>query len=173
MNYNKLSQKDTDIWLKNVNNTLELVRKCISEADRVSDEAKEKVYNHFHRNIFTKIYALTMYNMYKPSDIFIGLYSGAMFTLGGIFSDTGCTLEQNEIDVIVAVDDIMDNEVDFILEIVRCWNVYSTKPFDITQQDIIDYMRILRTQERCKKLLTNLGTYDETYNVVEDSQCRC
>lgn len=175
MKYTTLSTLDTKVWLQNVNNTLLLIRKVISTSNAVEVNVKRKALEHHHRNKFSTVYSQLLYGLYDIDDIFISTGSGTCFCTGGMLFDLlNFQLTEEELALTHFCTEIIEDlSVEFCCDINHAWTVYADKPFDIDEADIINYRRILRIHELCKEALSNVGAYDETLNVVEDSRSRC
>lgn len=171
MKYTVLSAQDTEIWLGNVLKTLMVIKKLISSIGAIETNLKKDILNDFHRNAYMKFYSNMFYGLYDADDICI-FPSGKAWSLNSAcFSDLRYSLTQEQVDARKYLEQIMDDgTITFVSEISHCWNVYADKPFNISEEDIINYTRIMRIHECVKMALKDIGLYDEACNLDEDSR---
>ena len=174
MKYAALSSTDTKVWLSNLNKTILLLKKVLATANSLDVKIKKDVLEYHHRSKLSTWYSNIFYGLYGMDDIVIGASSGTCFCTGGMFfMDLGFSLSNEEVEFKHFRDQLMrSDDFKFCTDLMGAWDIYSSKPFEIEEVDVLNYLRILKIHSKCKTNLQSLGVYDETLDVVEDSRSR-
>lgn len=161
MNYDVLTQEDTDIWIGNLNKVIGLAEKlCSTWNDRktLMDTQYKERYLTGWRRFF-----------YDSDGYWLTPYSGIPYPYGGYFKLRHLdelTYAENDLRLYVECE----YKEEKLLRTQERWSKYASQPFQINENDVIFYQSMHKFHLLSKKIAKRLGIDYEAFNLDEDSK---
>ena len=163
MNYDILTQEDTNIWIGNLDKVIGLANKLTSawkERKQLMDTQYQERYLTGWRKYFN-----------DSDGYWLTPYSGIPYPFGGYFKLRHLdqlTYDENELRLYVE-DEYFKKREKFNRTQER-WNKYASQPFQINENDVIFYQSIQDFHWLSQKIARKLGIDYEAFNLDEDSK---
>ncbi|SOK58368.1 hypothetical protein [Yersinia phage fHe-Yen9-04] len=161
MIYKELTQNQTNIWIKNINKSIELneflLEKIRNRYNFMNDEYNEKYLTGWTRFFFEKTCYASPYNgyIYEYGHGIFKLRNMTPFTNEELLLDYHSTLYFEKWKRKLALTQ-------------ERWLKYADQPFKIDENDVIFYQELIEFHYKSIVIIKNLGIDNEKFNLDED-----
>lgn len=169
MKLKELSKEQTEIWLSNLDKLADLYNECQRHYRETIENRKQIANETVLKNGWSKFWS----SLDEWDDIYHH-WDGRFIRFGYFFSVNEIKeLPRTSPEFVKIKDLVLDvwirsGRKEKVSKLITKWGNYAEQPFQIDNNDLDDYLNVLKWHKELKELAEPEGIYDEAFNLDED-----